>query len=127
MIESYNASTQYMNTYAFNLLQTMAKFNVTLVRIYEAAGCGNGLIDGMSSFGVKEILRRDVIRNEEWFLNSAKIFYYLSKIGDLLITCTSVKPKQLDQQRSEKKGLLINSCIVQHMFYLQPNCDNNDM
>ena len=35
--------------------------NVKIIRIYGAAGHGKGLIDAMSSFGVKSILRRDVV------------------------------------------------------------------
>ena len=118
MIENNNASTQYKSTYAFYLLQQIAKFNVTLVRIYEAARCGKGLIDSMSTFGFKGILRRDVIGNEEWFLNSAEIFSYCSMRGDPLTSCTPFELKQLDQERSEKKGLLKNSCLVQHVTFL---------
>ena len=35
--------------------------NVKIIRIYGAAGHGKGLIDAMSSFVVKSILRRDVV------------------------------------------------------------------
>ena len=118
MIENNNASTQYKTTYAFYLLQQIAKFNVTLVRIYEAAKRGKGLIDSMSTFGFKGILRRDVIGNEEWFLNSAEIFSYRSMRGDPLTSCTPFELEQLDQERSEKKGLLKNSCLVQHVTFL---------
>ena len=66
IIKSDNAPTQYKNQYAFFLLQQIAnKYNVTILRIYGAAGHGKGLIDAMSSFGVKGILRRDIIGNDE--------------------------------------------------------------
>ena len=45
MTENDNTSTQYRSTYAFYLLQQITKFNVTLVRIYEDAGSGKGLIE----------------------------------------------------------------------------------
>ena len=58
-IKSDNAPTQYKKRYAFESLQELAnEFNLTIVRIYGAAGHGKGLIDSMSSFGCKSILRR---------------------------------------------------------------------
>ena len=66
IIKSDNAPTQYKNQYAFFLLKQIAnKYNVTILRIYGAAGHGKGLIDSKSSFGVKGILRRDIIGNNE--------------------------------------------------------------
>ena len=56
MIKSDNAPTQYKNKYAFNLVQILlSKYNVKITRIYGATGHGNGLVDAMSSFGVKYI------------------------------------------------------------------------
>ena len=83
LIKSDNAPTQHKNQYAFFLLQQIAKnYNVTVLRIYGAARHGKGLIDAMSSFGVKGILRRDIIENDEWFSNSAEICGYLNLKGD---------------------------------------------
>ena len=62
MIKRDNALIQYKNKYAFNSTQTLSNdYNVKIIRIYGAAGHGKGLIDAMSSFGVKSILRRDVV------------------------------------------------------------------
>ena len=62
IIKSDNAPSQYKNKYAFASMQNLAnKYNVTIVRIFGAAGHGKGLIDAMSSFGVKAILRRDIV------------------------------------------------------------------
>ena len=49
---------------------------------YGAAGHGKGVIDAMSSFGVKSILRRDIIAFDRWFGNSREIVDYLSQRGD---------------------------------------------
>ena len=52
VIKSDNAGSQYKNKYAFeSLIELSKKFNVTIVRIFGAAGHGKGLIDSMSSFG----------------------------------------------------------------------------
>ena len=43
-------------------MQSLAdQFNVVTVTIFGVAGHGKGLIDAMSSFGVKSILRRNII------------------------------------------------------------------
>ena len=61
-IQSDNAWTQYKNKHAFGLLQKLADdFNLRTIRTYGAAGHGNGVIDTMSSFGVKNILRKDIV------------------------------------------------------------------
>ena len=70
---------------------------MTILRIYGAAGHGKDLIDAMSSFGVKGILRRDII-NDEWFSNSAETCDYLNLRGD-----SQIESKELDQKRTEKK------------------------
>ena len=43
------------------------KYNVRIVCIYRAAGHGKRLLDAMSSFGVKAILRRDIVSHDCWF------------------------------------------------------------
>ena len=74
MIKSDNAPTQHKNKYAFNSMQALSNdYNVKITRIYGAAGHGKGLIDVMSSFGVKSILRRDVIGLDQWFADSKEM------------------------------------------------------
>ena len=46
---------------------------------------------------------------------SAEICNYLSMRSDPRMLYTSIEPKQLDQKKSEKKGLVINGCMVQHI------------
>ena len=48
IIKNDNAPTQYKNQYVFFLLQQIAnKYNITILRIYGAAGHSKGLIDAM--------------------------------------------------------------------------------
>ena len=71
IIKSDNAPTQYKHKHAFESLQELSgKFNVVILRIYGAAGHGKELIDSMSSFGCKSILRRDIIGKDVWFSSS---------------------------------------------------------
>ena len=62
VVKSDNAPTQYKNKWAFESYSSLAKkYNVRIIRIYGAAGHGKGVIDAMSSFGVKSILKKDII------------------------------------------------------------------
>ena len=64
--KSYNDSTQYKNKYVFqSMLNLYNKCHAWMIRIYGAAGHGKGLIDAMSSFGAKSILRRDIVTDEK--------------------------------------------------------------
>ena len=76
----------------------------------------------MSSFGVKGILRRDITGNDGWFSNSAETCDYLNLRGDSRMSYTSIESKELDQKRMEKKGLVINGCMIQHMLIFNPLC-----
>ena len=57
--QSDNVSSQYKNKYSFGLLNKLAsEFNLRIIRTYGAAR--KGAIDGMTSFGVKKLLRKDI-------------------------------------------------------------------
>ena len=59
LLKSDNAGNQYKDKYAFAYYQNLAgKYNVRIICLYGAAGHGKGLIDAMSSFGVKSILTK---------------------------------------------------------------------
>ena len=74
MIKSNNAPTQCKNKYAFKSFQLLVnKYNLAIVRVYDNAGHGKGLIDAMSSFGVKSILRGDIVALDNWFANNLDI------------------------------------------------------
>ena len=52
---------QYKNRHAFALLQKLAnEYNLRIIRIYGGAGHSKGTINAMSSFGVNNVLRRDI-------------------------------------------------------------------
>ena len=79
MIESDNAPTQYKNKSAFGSMQHLAdKYNFTLLRVYGSAGHGKGVIDVISSFGVKNILRQSIITNVWLFENSLDIWSHIT-------------------------------------------------
>ena len=89
-IQSDNSPTQYKNKHAFNLYQKLADdFNLPIVRTYGASGHGKGVIDAMSSFGAKNILRHDIITQDVFFNNSVSIVNYLATKNQIIHTITS--------------------------------------
>ena len=55
--DNHNRPTQYKYKNAFFLLEKLAKeFYLRIIHTYGAAGHGKGAIDGMSSFGAKNVL-----------------------------------------------------------------------
>ena len=123
MIKSDNAPTQYKNLHAFHSMQELAdEFNITIIRIYGAAGHGKGLIDSMSTFGCKSILRRDIVGQDRWFSKSEEISDYLSLRGESRMRYTTIHPVQLDNERMKKRdGVSIAKCMSKHLFVFKPN------
>ena len=122
MIKSDNAPTQYKNRFAFKSLQQLAdKYNCTIIRIYGAAGQGKGLIDAMSSFGVKSILRRDITAFDKWFANSAEIVDYLTLRGDNRMMYTHIDEKYVDSVRQAREEREIRGCMKGHVFIYKPH------
>ena len=78
MIKSDNALSQYKNKRAFESYSSLAKKYVPVIRIYGATGYGKGLIDALSIFGVKYILKRDIFGLNVWFSDSREISEYLN-------------------------------------------------
>ena len=74
IIKGDNTPTQYKNKNAFHSKQKLSdKYNIRISRLYRTAGHGNVLIDAMSSFSLKSVIRKDVIAFEKWFENSEDI------------------------------------------------------
>ena len=57
--------------------QLTSEFNLRIIRTYGAAGNGKGAIDGMSSFGVKNVLRKDIVTHNVFFNKSEEVVDYL--------------------------------------------------
>ena len=78
-IQSDNASSQYKNKLPFALYQQLSnEFNLRIIRTYGAAGHRKGVIDAMSSFGVKNVLRHDIVIQDVSFNTSEEICDYLT-------------------------------------------------
>ena len=122
MIKSDNAPTQYKNKHAFNSVQTLPNdYNVKIIRIYGGAGHGKGFIDSMSTFGVKSIVRRDVVGLDHWFADSKEMCQYLRFRNNERMVYSKTDPKFVDKRRSEKKEIEIKGCKLGHLFLYESN------
>ena len=86
-IQSNNVSSQYKKKHAFVFYQKLAHdFGLRIIRRYGASGHGKGAIDGMSSFGVENILKHDIIIQDIFFNDSETIVNYLAQKSQSFLT-----------------------------------------
>ena len=124
MIKSDNAPSQYKDKCAFWSLQYLADtYNIKIIRVYGAAGHGKGLIDAMSSFGVKSILRIDTISFETWFENGNAMCEYLALRGDSRMMYVHLDGKVTDERRCKRQAKVVKPCMIGHLFVYKPKCD----
>ena len=68
ILRSDHASTQYKSRFVFHDMKMLAcEYNIEVVWFHGEAGHGRGLVDSMSSFGCKAVLRDAIITNNMWF------------------------------------------------------------
>ena len=121
-IQSDNASSQYKNKYSFALLKKLAsEFNLRIIRTYGAAGHGKDAIDGMSSFGVKNVLRKDVVTHNVFFNKSEEVVEYL-QIKCPQFSYTHLPSDEVVKSRIENsESLIIKDCMKQHLIVFTAN------
>ena len=125
MIQSENAPTQYKNRHAFALLQKLGdEFNLRIISTYGAAGHGKGSIDAMPSFGVKNVLRRDIVTQDVFFDKSEEIVDYLN-IKNPQFYYANIDTDMLAEKRHLYTGDCIpiesKYCLKQHFIVFKSN------
>lgn len=84
VIKDDNTPTQYKSKCEFESYAALAKrYNVCIIQIYGPASHRKGLIDAMSSFGVKSVFKTDIVGLGVWFANSQEVCQYLDLHKDL--------------------------------------------
>ena len=78
----------------------------------------------MSRCGAKSILRRNVIAFDKWFENSGDICSYLTQRYDDRMLYSLVDAESVNSSRQCKDAIVINSCMVGHLFVFEPNSKN---
>ena len=121
-VQSDNASSQYKNKHSFGLLQSLAnEFNLRIIRTYGAEGHGKGAIDAMSSFGVKNILRKDIVTHDVFFNNSCDMAEYLTmKNPQYYYTTISAESLVLARQK-DGNPIEFPGCMKQHIIVFKSN------
>ena len=71
----HNTSKKVFNMY-LNLSSSIGK---VVIAYYGVSGHGKGIVDAMSSFGVKEPLRKEIVQKDFWYTSSKDIFDFLTK------------------------------------------------
>ena len=125
IIQSDNAPTQYKNKFAFGLLQNLSnEFNLRIIRTYGCAGHGKGIIDVMSSFGVKNVLRRDIVTQDVFFDTSEVMVDHLH-IKNPQFYYATIEPQLLAQKRHALNETIdpieIPGCMKKHLMVFTPN------
>ena len=116
-VQSNNASSQYKNKHSFGLLQLLAnEFSLRIIGTYGAAGHGKGAIDVISSFSVKNILRKDIVTQDVFFNNFYDMVEYLASKNpqyyyNIIPAKIVVLARQKDGSRIEIQG-----CMKQHFI-----------
>ena len=108
--------------YSFGLLNTLAsEFSLQIIHTYGAAGHGKGAIDGVSSFGVKNVLRKDIVTHNVLFNKSEDVVDYLE------IKCPHFSYTHLPSDDAVKsriknnESMIIKDCMKQHLMAFKKN------
>ena len=102
------------------------KYNVRIIRLCGAAGHDKGLIDAMSSFSVKSILRKDIVTGDVLYKNSEEVCLHLRKVqpkrtyADKAMVYQHIDPVKIDAKRMNRPQLPIAGCMKQHLVDCKP-------
>ena len=124
IIKSDNAPAQSKNNWVFQSYTSLAsKYNVSIIRLYGAAGHGKGLIDAMSNFGAKSFLRKDIVGPDVWFAVIVEICEYFDMRKDPRMSYSVVNQTEVDKKRMQKTARKIQGCMIKHLFDYRLECE----
>lgn len=88
------------------MMKLAQKYNITIFWFYGEAGHGKGLVDAMSSFGCKQILRSAIISEDKWFPDSQSMFEFLKEhfVGDNTKSYYFIDHCDTAMERREKRN-----------------------
>lgn len=82
VVKSDNCRVQYKCADVFGMYQSLAKeYKKTFIVCYGASGHGRGLVDGMSSFGVKNPLRQHIITEDFYWSTASQLVEFFHDKG----------------------------------------------
>ena len=78
-VKSDNCAEQFKSRYVFGFCEHFSQTNnIPVLLFYGVVGHGKGLVDSMSSFGVKMPIREAIVREDFWYKDSKEIERFLS-------------------------------------------------
>ena len=114
VLKSDNCSTQYKSRKVFEEIRKLAAlWEIEIWWFYGEPGHGRGLVDAMSSFGCKRILREAIICEDVWFKDARQMVDFLKKQNDADVKKEYYfidEPDTAARRRKGKKGLKREGC-----------------
>ena len=100
---------QYKNKKTFFKMKLLAtKYNITICWFYGVPGHGRGLVEAMSSFGVKQPLKHEIITEDKWFPSANMIVLFLVQhledLGDYSKEYHLIDEEETSKIRARKQG-----------------------
>ena len=121
-LESNSASSQCKNKHSSGLQQSLTdQFNLRIIRTYGAAANGKGAIDTMSSFGVKSIVKKDLVTHDVLCNNSCDIAKYLASQNLQYYYHTIPVESVVPAQQKDSSPIELQGCMKQHLIIFRPN------
>ena len=78
--ESDNCRPQFKCKWVFAFLKRFSStFSIPVILYYGVEGHGKGLVDAMSSFGVKQPIRKEIVTSDFWYRNATELVSFLNK------------------------------------------------
>ena len=133
-IKSDNCRVQYKCKWVFAMLRKLAiSYNKLIIWYYGVNNHGKGMVDGMSSFGVKQPMRNEIIKRDWYFSNASDVLQLLedkfssdnTKSYVCLPQITSVRNEVIEIKGNTKCRMIVYNpdgsiCIKRHICA----CDN---
>ena len=120
-ILSDNTPLQYKNKIPFALLKQLAsEFKLRIIRTYVAT-C-KAFMDAISSFGTKNVLRRDIVTHDVFFNQREDIVDYFT-VKNPLYYYKNISAETVTKALMESNiSMEIPGCMEQHLILFTPNC-----
>ena len=78
-MKSDNASCQYKSKWVFRFWEQFSiGYSLIVILYFDVKGNGKGLVDGMSSFCVKEPVRNAILTDDWWYTCASELADFLS-------------------------------------------------
>ena len=121
-VQSNSASSQCKNKHSSGLQQSLTdQFSLRIIRTYGAAGNGKGAIDTMSSFGVKSIVKKDLVTHDVLCNNSCDMAEYLASQNPLYYYHTIPVEGVVLAQQKDGSPIVLQGGMKQHLIIFKPN------